>query len=77
MEATGDDAKTRFQEQMHVGIDRQEVGRARLRKYVVTEEIQRTVPVRHEAVRVERKPVTEANRGDAMTAGRSANPHTK
>ncbi|MFI6808053.1 DUF2382 domain-containing protein [Streptomyces luteogriseus] len=65
-EATGDDAMTRSEEQMHVGTERQEVGRARLRKYVVTEEVQQTVPVRHEEVRVEREPVTEANRDEAM-----------
>ncbi|MFF5650812.1 DUF2382 domain-containing protein [Streptomyces collinus] len=66
VEAAGDDAMTRSEEQMHVGIERQEVGRARLRKYIVTEEVQQTVPVRHEEVRVEREPVTEANRDDAM-----------
>jgi stress response protein YsnF len=65
-ETTGDDAMTRSEEQMHVGTERQAVGRARLRKYVVTEEVQQTVPVRHEEVRVEREPVTEANRDDAM-----------
>jgi stress response protein YsnF len=65
---TTDDAMTRSEEQMHVGTERQEVGRARLRKYVVTEEVQKTVPVRHEEVRVEREPVTDANRDDA-TAG--------
>ncbi|MGC0337851.1 DUF2382 domain-containing protein [Streptomyces sp. SLBN-8D4] len=65
---TTDDAMTRSEEQMHVGTERQEVGRARLRKYVVTEEVQQTVPVRHEEARIEREPVTEANRDDA-TAG--------
>lgn len=61
-----DDAMTRSEEQMHVGVERRESGRARLRKYVVTEEVQQTVPVRHEEVRVEREPITEANRGEAM-----------
>ncbi|MFJ8719402.1 DUF2382 domain-containing protein [Streptomyces violaceus] len=65
---TADDAMTRSEEQMHVGTERREVGRARLRKYVVTEEVQQTVPVRHEEVRIEREPVTDANRDDA-TAG--------
>jgi stress response protein YsnF len=64
-EATGDDAMTRSEEQMHVGTEPREAGRARLRKYVVTEEVQQTVPVRHEEVRVEREPVTEANRDEA------------
>jgi hypothetical protein len=46
---------------MHIGTERQEFGRARQRKYVVTEEVQQTVPVCHEEVRVEREPVTESN----------------
>ncbi|MFF5160826.1 DUF2382 domain-containing protein [Streptomyces sp. NPDC000348] len=62
-----DDAMTRSEEQMHVGVERREAGRARLRKYVVTEEVQQTVPVRHEEVRVEREPITDANRGEAMS----------
>ena len=38
----------------------------RLRKYVVTETEQRTVPVRREEVRVEREPITDANVGQAL-----------
>jgi uncharacterized protein (TIGR02271 family) len=64
---SGDDAVTRSEERMHVGTERQEVGRARLRKYVVTEEVQQTVPVRHEEVRIEREPITDANRDAAMS----------
>ncbi|MFF5370269.1 DUF2382 domain-containing protein [Streptomyces sp. NPDC013187] len=62
-----DDAMTRSEEEMHVGVERREAGRARLRKYVVTEEQQYTVPVRHEEVRVEREPITDTNRDSAMT----------
>jgi uncharacterized protein (TIGR02271 family) len=65
---SADDAMTRSEEQMHVGTERREVGRARLRKYVITEEQQVTVPVRKEEVRVEREPITDANR-DAATSG--------
>ncbi|MFF3482642.1 PRC and DUF2382 domain-containing protein [Streptomyces sp. NPDC002701] len=64
---TEDGAMTRSEEHMHVGAERYETGRARLRKYVVTEEVQQTVPLRHEEVRLEREPITEANRGDALT----------
>ncbi|MFH9014956.1 DUF2382 domain-containing protein [Streptomyces sp. NPDC017943] len=64
---TDDDAMTRSEERMHVGVERRETGRARLRKYVVTEEVQQTVPVRHEEVRVEREPITDANRDAAMS----------
>ncbi|HZG05875.1 MAG TPA: PRC and DUF2382 domain-containing protein [Streptomyces sp.] len=62
----GDDAMTRSEEEMRVGVERHATGRARLRKYVVTENVQRTVPVRHEEVRVEREPITEENIDDAM-----------
>ncbi|WP_104182335.1 YsnF/AvaK domain-containing protein [Arthrobacter sp. B0490] len=63
---TTDDAMTRSEEQLHVGTERREAGRARLRKYVVTENVTKTVPVTHEEVRVEREPITDANRGDAL-----------
>ncbi|MCM1940243.1 PRC and DUF2382 domain-containing protein [Streptomyces sp. G3] len=62
----GDEAMTRSEEQMRVGVERHESGRARLRKYVVTEEVQQTVPVTHEEVRVVREPITDANRDEAM-----------
>lgn len=59
------DAMTRSEEQVRVGKETRETGRARLRKYVVTENVQRTVPVSREEVRVEREPITEENRGSA------------
>ncbi|WP_411075938.1 DUF2382 domain-containing protein [Streptomyces sp. cmx-4-7] len=62
-----DEAMTRSEERMRVGTEQQEVGRARLRKYVVTEEVQQTVPVRHEEVRIEREPITDANRDEALS----------
>ncbi|MGW7432416.1 DUF2382 domain-containing protein [Streptomyces sp. NPDC054861] len=62
-----DEAMTRSEEEMHVGTERREVGRARLRKYVVTEEVQQTIPLRHEEVRVVREPITDANRDQAMS----------
>ncbi|MFD6343230.1 DUF2382 domain-containing protein [Streptomyces roseolus] len=64
---TAPDAMTRSEEQMHVGTEQVETGRVRLRKYVVTEEVQQTVPVRHEEVRVVREPITEANRDEALS----------
>ncbi|WP_040338794.1 DUF2382 domain-containing protein [Candidatus Blastococcus massiliensis] len=63
---TTDDAMTRSEERLNVGTQRQEAGRARLRKYVVTENVTETVPVSHEEVRLEREPITDANVGDAM-----------
>jgi uncharacterized protein (TIGR02271 family) len=62
---TTDDAMTRSEEELSVGKAQHETGRARLRKYVVTEDVQTTVPVQREEVRVEREPVTEANAGAA------------
>jgi uncharacterized protein (TIGR02271 family) len=63
---TTDDAMTRSEEELRVGTTRREAGRARLRKYVVTEEETVTVPVQREEVRVEREPITDANLDDAM-----------
>lgn len=57
---------TRFEEHMQVGVERREVGRARLRKFVVTEEEQQTIPVHHQEVHIEREPITDANRAEAM-----------
>jgi uncharacterized protein (TIGR02271 family) len=56
-----DDAMTRSEEELRVGTEQQETGRVRLRKYVVTENETRTVPVSREEVRVEREPITDAN----------------
>ena len=49
-----------------MGTRSEEVGRARLRKYVVTENVTETVPVTREEVRIEREPITDANIGNAM-----------
>ncbi|GIH89955.1 DUF2382 domain-containing protein [Planobispora siamensis] len=62
-----DDAMTRSEEQLEVGTETHQVGRARLRKYVVTEEQQVSVPVTREEVRVEREPITGANRDAALS----------
>jgi uncharacterized protein (TIGR02271 family) len=63
-----DDAMTRSEEELRVGTTERERGRVRLRKYVTTEQVQRTVPVQRERVRVEREPITDANL-DAATSG--------
>jgi uncharacterized protein (TIGR02271 family) len=62
-----DEAMTRSEEELRVGTERREAGRVRLRKYVVTEQVQQTVPVQREEVRVEREPITEANREAALS----------
>jgi uncharacterized protein (TIGR02271 family) len=56
-----DEAMTVSEERLRVGTEKRERGRARLRKYVVTENSNKNVPVSHEEVRVEREPITDAN----------------
>jgi uncharacterized protein (TIGR02271 family) len=63
---SSDEAMTRSEEEVHVSTSRRERGRVRLRKYVVTEEVRRTVPVRREEARIEREPITDDNIDAAM-----------
>ncbi len=62
-----DDAMTRSEERLDVGTEKVSTGKAKLRKYVVTENVTQTVPVSREEVRIEREPITDANRGDATS----------
>jgi uncharacterized protein (TIGR02271 family) len=62
-----DDAMTRSEEELRVGTAERERGRVRLKKHVVTEDVQETVPVRREEVRVEREPITDENVDEAMS----------
>jgi uncharacterized protein (TIGR02271 family) len=48
-------------------VDR-ERGRVRLHKYVTSDQVQQTVPVQGERVRVAREPITDANRDAATSA---------
>ena len=66
--ARTDGAMTRSEERLNVDTRAEEAGKARLRKYVVTEREQVSVPVQHEEARLEREPITDANR-DAALAG--------
>ena len=65
---TTDDAMTRSEERLNVGTATREAGRARLRKYVTTETVTQTVPMRHEEVTLEREPIT-ADNADAAQSG--------
>lgn len=56
---SGDGSMTRNEERLRVGTESEETGRVRLRKYVVTEEQNVTVPVSHEEAHLEREPITE------------------
>lgn len=64
---TTGDAMTRSEEEVRVGTATRESGRARLRKFVVTEQVQTTVPVQREEVRVEREPITDENVDRSMS----------
>jgi stress response protein YsnF len=61
-EAYGRDAMTRSEERLDVGSERERVGKAKLRKYVVTDHVRTTVPVQREESRLEREPITDATR---------------
>jgi uncharacterized protein (TIGR02271 family) len=63
---TADNAITRSEEELEVGVRTRETGRARMRKYIETKDVTTTVPVQHEEVRLEREPITDA---DAAMAG--------
>ncbi|CAN5668047.1 PRC and DUF2382 domain-containing protein [soil metagenome] len=60
-----DDAMTRSEEQVNVGKSEKETGRARLRKYVTTENVTETVPVKKEKAVLETEPITDGNVGNA------------
>jgi uncharacterized protein (TIGR02271 family) len=64
---TTDDAMTRSEERLRVGTEQVKADRVRLRKHVVTEQQTVNVPVSHEEVRLEREPITDANRGNALS----------
>lgn len=50
------------EEQLEVGTEWQVIGRARVRRYVTVEHVERRIPLIRERVRVERTPMTEAER---------------
>jgi uncharacterized protein (TIGR02271 family) len=64
--AGGREDMIRSEEQLQVGTEEYESGRARLHKYVVTENVTRTVPVSHEEVRVVREPMRPGEKGTGM-----------
>src|ERR671920_1668682 len=64
---TTDNAMTRSEEQVRIGTQRREAGRARLRKWIETDTETHTVPVTREEAVVEREPITDANIGNATS----------
>jgi uncharacterized protein (TIGR02271 family) len=61
-----DDAMTRSKEQVHAGTEKVTAGKARLRKWVDTEDVHVKVPVTKERARLEAEPITDANRDSAL-----------
>jgi stress response protein YsnF len=57
------EAMTRSEERLVPGTEVYETGRARLRKYVITEDVQITVRVRREELRLEQESIPTAGRG--------------
>ena len=64
----GDDAMTRSEEEVAIGKRARPTERVRLKKYVVTEHVTKTVPVQREEIRVERVPVDEEETGSPESA---------
>ena len=76
LRGTAQRAMTRFEERLHIGTEKSEAGHARLRKHMETEQVQQTVPVTHQEVRVEREMIRPEDaaslRGeDALTEAES------
>ncbi|MGY1743745.1 MULTISPECIES: DUF2382 domain-containing protein [unclassified Blastococcus] len=65
--SAGDGAMIRSEERLEVGTERVAATRVRLVKYVVTEEVQITVPIRREEFRLEEVPVDAPDPGPGET----------
>jgi stress response protein YsnF len=78
VEAPADGAMTRSEEQLRVSTERVAAKRVRLVKYVVTEEVQITVPIRREEIRVEEVPLDAVDDGvgESLTPDDSYGAHS-
>ena len=56
---TDEAAMTRSEERVDIGVERRETGRARLHKYVETEQFDESVPLRHDELQVERRRIED------------------
>ncbi len=63
----GDDAMTRSEEELDVAKRTRQAGKARLRKWVETEDVHMTVPLRREKARVVTEPITDDNVDAALS----------
>lgn len=62
LDADRAESVVRHEEEVHVGTERVETGRLRLRKHVVTEQKTVTVPVSREEYTLEREPIADGER---------------
>jgi len=67
---------TRSEEQLRVGTERVAATRMRLVKYVITEDVQITVPIRREEIRVEEVPFDEVDDGIGESLVPGADAHS-
>ena len=58
---------TRSEEELEVSKHRTETGRVRLRKWIETENVSMTVPIRREKARLVAEPITERNIDKALS----------
>ncbi|TDE27134.1 PRC and DUF2382 domain-containing protein [Actinomadura sp. 6K520] len=58
---------TRSEEQLRIGTERHESGRVRVHKWVETEMVERTIPVSHEEIRIDREPITGGEPSSAVS----------
>ena len=61
-----DETLMRSEEELHVGTEQREAGRARLRKWVETEPVEMDVELQRETARVVREPIDEPVSGEAI-----------
>jgi uncharacterized protein (TIGR02271 family) len=54
-----DVSMTRSEERVDIGVERREAGHARLHKYVETEQFDESVPLHHDEIQVERRPIDD------------------
>ncbi|MFD0902105.1 DUF2382 domain-containing protein [Actinomadura sediminis] len=57
----------RCEEQIHIGTERHEAGRVRVRKWIETETVERTVPCSHDEVKIDREAITDVQPGTRVT----------
>lgn len=69
--ARGDDANSvvRHEEEVNVGTERVQTGRARLRKHIVHDTETVTVPVEREEVEIVREPIADGEHGGELSDG--------